>query len=239
MIAAGAIVTSLAMAQVARRVGAPDEAVVPAGLIGLALGALVAARIVAAIEPARRSMEDAPSPSRPMGIDDRALVGPGPPLPSVGPGAPPLPAAGDGLAAWLAGREDLRLFAPDQVAALPGALAPDERLTAVDLGVREGTPGLLAVTDRRVLFLPKAGGAEELGLPDLIWVTVEEGTVTSTIRLGHAAEDVAYEVPASGAPRVAGAMGRSVRTIPAPAPSPPDRGPVEPAGPQEGATPSG
>ncbi|HXF36125.1 MAG TPA: hypothetical protein VNO17_02965 [Actinomycetota bacterium] len=234
VIAAGALLTGLATAQVARRVGAPGEAVVPAGLIGLALGALVASRIVAAVEPPRRSMEDPPSPLQPMGVDAPAPAGSGQPISSVGPGAaPPLGAAGDGLTASLAGREDLRLFAPDQVAALPGALAPDERLAAVDLGIREGTPGLLAVTDRRVLFLPKAGDQEELALPDLIWVTLEEGTVTSTIRLGHPAGDVAYEVPAAGAPRLAGATGRSVRTIPAPPPPPPEPGPSAPADPDE------
>ncbi|HXF74263.1 MAG TPA: hypothetical protein VNO79_16870 [Actinomycetota bacterium] len=212
---AGGVLAGLASAYVARRVGAPGEATAVALLLGLGFGAFFASRILASLGTAAVLVEEA-----------RAL-GEG----AGGAGAPPAPTPLTGtpgdLGEWLSRREDLALFAPEEVAAFPGVLEAGERVRGVGLGVRDGRGGLLAVTDRRLLFLRKGGGVDAFALPSLTSAHVREGTVLSTLTVEHAEGQATFEVAASAVGGVAGALGVPVRTS-GPAPPAPEPFPTTP-----------
>lgn len=212
VIGAGGALSALASASVARRVGAPGEAVAPALLLGFAFGAFFGSRVLAALGPPRRVAEDV-----------RALRGAGGGTVDAG---PPLAAAPEDVGDWLAAREDLTLFAPDEVAALPGALEAGERVTGVGLGTRDGVGGLLAVTDRRLLFLRKGGGVDAFAIGSLVSATVREGPVLGTLTVEHAGGAATFEVAASALAHVAGGLGVPVRSLPAEPPAPPTEGPA-------------
>ncbi len=213
VIGVGGALSALASASVARRVGAPGEAVVPALLLGFAFGAFFASRVLVAL-----------GPSRGVGDDVPALRGRGGATVDAAP--PPLAAAPEDVGDRLAAREDLTLFAPDEVAALPGALEAGERVTGVGLGTRDGVGGLLAVTDRRLLFLRKGGGVEAFAIGSLVSATVREGPVLGTLTVEHAEGAATFEVAASALAHVAGGLGVPVRTLPAEPPAPRTEGPA-------------
>jgi len=226
-IGVGGALTALASASVARRVGAPGEAVAPALLLGLAFGAFFASRVLAAVDRFRDVAEDV----RALPEAGRGAVG-------AGPAPPPLMATPEEVGDWLAGREDLTLFAPDEVAALPGALEAGERLRGVGLGTRDGVGGLLAVTDRRLLFLRKGGGVDAFAIGSLLSATVREGTVLGTLTVEHAGGAATFEVAASALAHVAGGLGVPVRTLGAEPPAPPTAEPLAPPSEEPPAPPS-
>ena len=213
VIGVGAAVCAPASASVARRVGAPGEAVVPASLLGAAFGALFASRVLAALDRFRTLGDGVPGAGRG----------------SVEPGAGPPPPAGgpEEVEGWLAAREDLTLFAPDGVAALPAALEPGERVTGVGLGTRDGVGGLLAVTDRRILFLRKAGGVDAFVLGSIVSATVREGPVLGALTVEHAGGEATFEVAAPALAHLAAGLGVPLRRAADPAP----RAPAEPPAP--------
>ncbi len=208
---AGGVLAGLASAYVARRVGAPGEATAVALLLGLGFGAFFASRILASLGTAAVLVEEA----RALGEDAR---GTGAPLAPA-----PLTATRDDVGEWLSRREDLALFAPEEVAALPGVLEAGERVRDVGLGVRDGVGGLLAVTDRRLLFLRKGGGMDALALPSLTSAHVREGTMLSTLTVEHAEGQATFEVAAPAVGGVAGALGVPIRTS---GPAPPTDEPL-------------
>jgi hypothetical protein len=201
-------------------VGAPGEALAPALLLGFAFGAFFASRVLAAADRFGGPTEHVRTP-REAG---RGAVGAGP--------APPPPAAGpEEVGRWLAGREDLALFAPEEVAALPGALEAGERVTGVGLGSRDGVGGLLAVTDRRLLFLRKGGAVDALPLASVVSATVRKGTILGTLTIEHAGGAATFEVAGPALAGVAGALGVPLRA-PTEPPAAPTEGP--PGAPSEG-----
>jgi hypothetical protein len=96
----------------------------------------------------------------------------------------------------------LQVLAPDQLASLPSVLHQGEGVAHLVAGTLGGRPGLLAVTDRRVLFLEQDGGRIELVFNEITRLEATGADLLGTIEIATPAGRFAFQVPGAAVDQI-------------------------------------